>query len=138
MTPPADRAVARPSGTPPPAEASFSGDRLRLQPLAEAVATRHLAAHPDDAGRYGEGLAREWAVHDMQHVLSWAFGEAAGFVSLDQQVGWLARVLDARGYPLANLADCLRTAADVVEERVDGAAAVAASLRAAGGAVDPR
>ncbi len=135
MSPARDRTVARPSGTPPPAEAPWAGGRLALQPLAEEVARRHLAAHPEDADRYGEGLAHEWAVHDMQHVLSWAFGEAAGFVALEQQVGWLARVLDARGYPLANLADCLRTAGDVVAERVGGAGAVAGRLRAAGDGV---
>jgi hypothetical protein len=132
-----DRAPSRPSGTPPPVEAPFGGGRLRLPPLAGEVAARHLAAHPEDAARYGEDLAHEWAVHDMQHVLSWAFGEEAGFVVLDQQVGWLARVLDARGYPLANLADCLRTAADVVEERVDGAGAVAERLRAVGDGIRP-
>ena len=137
MSPAPDRTVARPSGTPPPAEAPHAGGRLLLRPLAEEVATRHLAAHPEDAESYGDGLAHEWAVHDMQHVLSWAFGEAAGFVALDQQVGWLARVLDARGYPLANLADCLRTAADVVDERVDGSGAVAERLRAAGDGIRP-
>ncbi len=124
-----DRRVARPSGTPPPSEALWADGRLALAPLAGEVAARHLAAHPDDAERYGDDLAHEWAAHDMQHVLSWAFGDAAGFVALDQQVGWLARVLGARGYPLANLADCLRTAAEVVDERVEDASPVAARLR---------
>jgi hypothetical protein len=124
-----DRRIARPSGTPPPSEAPWGDGRLALAPLAGEVAARHLAAHPDDVERYGEGLAHEWARHDMQHVLAWAFGDAAGFVALEEQVGWLARVLDARRYPLANLADCLGTAADVVDEQVDGAGAVAARLR---------
>lgn len=124
------RQVERPGGSPPPTEVVFEGERLRLLALAEEIARRHLAQHPEDASRYGDELALEWAVHDQQHVLSWAFSDAAGFVELDEQVGWLARVLDARGYPLANLADCLRTAADVVEERVGGGAAgVAARLR---------
>ena len=82
-----DRTVSRPSGTPPPAEATFGGEPLKLAPLAEEVADRHLAAHPDDAARYGAGLAREWAVHDSQHVLAWAFGDAAGFVALEEQDG---------------------------------------------------
>jgi hypothetical protein len=122
------RAVARPSGWSPPAEAWFGGVRVELVPLATEIASRHLDRHPDDVERYGD-LAREWAVHDMQHVLHWAFGDHGGLVELDRQVAWLARVLDARGYPLANLWSCLRSAAEVVDERVDDAAAVAARLR---------
>jgi hypothetical protein len=130
------RAPARPSGWPPPPEASFNGDRLALQPLAQEIARRHLEHHPDDVERYGD-LAAEWAVHDMQHVLAWAFGDRAGLVQLDQQVGWLARVLAARGYPLVNLADCLDEAAGVVEERVASAGSVAARLREVGAGVRP-
>jgi hypothetical protein len=130
------RTPSRPSGWPPPVETAFGGERLPLTPLAEEVARRHLAHHPDDVERYG-ALAEEWAVHDMQHVLAWAFGESSGFVDLGRQVGWLAGVLDARGYPLANLADCLVDAADVVDERVPDAAAVAARLREVSAGVRP-
>jgi hypothetical protein len=130
------RTPARPSGWPPPAEAAFDGGRLMLQPLAEAVAERHLAHHPDDVERYGD-LAREWAVHDMQHVLAWAFGEQTGFVDLAHQVTWLANLLDKRGYPLVNLADCLGDAADVVDARVPGADVVSARLREVAAQVRP-
>jgi len=99
-----------------------------LRPLAEETARRHLERHPEDVDRYGD-LAREWAIHDMQHVLSWAFGDHAQLVSLDEQIDWLARVLGARDYPLENLWSCLRTAGEVVEERLEGAAPVAARLR---------
>jgi hypothetical protein len=124
----------RPSGWPPPAEAAFDGGRLALPPLAEAIARRHLERHPDDVERYG-GLAHEWAVHDMQHVLAWAFGERSGFIDLGRQVEWLARVLDARGYPLVNLADCLVEASAVVRSQVPGAADVADRLEAVSSAV---
>jgi hypothetical protein len=130
------RETSRPSGWPPPAETAFDGKRIVLEPLAEEVARRHLQRHPDDVERYGE-LAHEWAVHDMQHVLGWAFGESSGFVDLDHQVGWLARVLGARDYPLGNLADCLQEAGAVVQERVPGAGAVAARLREVGARVVP-
>ena len=130
------RAPARPSGWPPPAEAGWAGGRLPLAPLAEEVARRHLEHHPDDVERYGE-LAHAWAVHDMQHVLAWALGESGGFVDLGQQVDWLARVLDSRGYPLVNLADCLEDAGAVVEERLEGAGAVAARLREVAAEVRP-
>jgi hypothetical protein len=122
------RRLERPSGMPPPVEAWFGPERVGLVPLAEEIAGRHLERCPDDVERYGE-LAHEWAVHDMQHVLHWAFGDFAGLVELDAQVSWLARVLDARGYPLANLWSCLRTAAEVVEERVEDSERVAARLR---------
>jgi hypothetical protein len=128
--------TSRPSGWPPPAESAFRGERLRLEPLAEEIARRHLERHPDDVERYGE-LAREWAVHDMQHVLAWAFGEPSGFVDLGQQIDWLAGLLDARGYPLVNLADCLEEAGAVVADRVPGADAVADRLREVSGAVRP-
>jgi hypothetical protein len=124
----------RPSGWPPPADAAFDGGRLELPPLAEAIARRHLARHPDDVERYGEA-AREWAVHDMQHVLAWAFGEHSGFIDLGHQVAWLARVLDGRGYPLVNLADCLEDAAAVVRSDVPGAGEVAARLEAVSSSV---
>jgi hypothetical protein len=129
------RTVSRPSGWPPPEHATLDGGRVALRPLAEEVARRHLERHPDDVERYGD-LATDWAVHDMQHVLAWALGEAHG-VDLGQQVGWLARVLDARGYPLVNLADCLDSAADVVQARLPGAGPVAARLREVGGGIRP-
>ena len=126
------RPVSRPSGWMPPTEAWFGHARIDLVPLASEIATRHLERHPNDTERYGE-LAREWAVHDMQHVLHWGFGDHAGLVELDKQVAWLARVLGARDYPLENLWSCLRTAAEVVEERVDGGEPVAARLREVAG-----
>jgi hypothetical protein len=122
------RQAARPTGWAPPAEAWFGSARVELIPLAREVSRRHLERHPEDLERYGE-LAEEWAVHDMQHVLHWAFGDFAGLVELATQVGWLARVLGSRDYPVENLWSCLRTAAEVVEERVDGGAPVAARLR---------
>ena len=122
------REVARPTGWSPPVEAWFGPERVDLRPLADETARRHLERHPEDVDRYGD-LARDWAVHDMQHVLHWAFGDHARLVSLDEQVGWLARVLGARDYPLENLWSCLRTAAEVVEDQVPEAAPVAARLR---------
>jgi hypothetical protein len=130
------RTPARPSGSPPPVDVAFAGRRLALIPLAEEVARRHLDRHPDDVERYRE-LAWEWCVHDMQHVLAWAFSEPAGVLDLGQQVGWLARVLEARDYPLGNLADCLDTAAEVVGERVQDGDGVAARLREVAADVRP-
>ena len=121
------RTPARPSGSPAPVDATFDGRSIALVPLAEEIARRHLDRHPDDRERYGD-LAWDWCVHDMQHVLAWAFGEETGFIDLAKQVDWLARVLDARGYPLVNLADCLLDAAAVVRSEVPGASVVADRL----------
>ena len=122
------REAARPTGWAPPAEAWHGAARIDLVALAQEVARRHLERHPEDVERYGD-LAQKWAVHDMQHVLHWAFGDNAGLVELDKQVAWLARVLGARDYPLENLWSCLRTAAEVVDERIEDGAPVAARLR---------
>ena len=116
----------RPSGHPAPTEAELDGQTIEIVPIAREVARRHLERHPEDVERYGEELAFQWAAHDMQHVVHWAYTDVAGLVDLEQQVSWLARVLEARGYPLENLWSCLRTAAEVVDDD-----RVAARLRSA-------
>jgi hypothetical protein len=107
----AERRVEPPSGMPPPAATTMSdGTELDLAALAGAVAEVHLTRHPEDVERYGRELATAWCIHDVQHLINWA----ALDLDLSGQVAWLARVLDARGYPVANLADCLRTAGEVL------------------------
>jgi hypothetical protein len=106
------RRIARPSGMPPPATAvTVTGETVQLVPLAEEVTRRHLDGHPEDVSRYGEELAWQWCVHDMQHVLAWAITDQ----EFRGQLAWLARILDARDYPVNNLFDCVLTAADVLE-----------------------
>ena len=85
--------------------------------------------HPEDVERYGDA-ATDWGIHDCQWILSWAYGDVAGFTNLEMQVAWLAGVLGSRGYPIANLASFLRTAAEVVED-----APVAERLQAVAGAL---
>ncbi len=111
----APRRPPPPSGMPPPTSAvTATGKTVQLVPLAEEVAERHLARHPEDLARYGTELARQWCVHDMQHVLAWAIADQ----ELEAQLQWLGRVLRARDYPVDNLIDCTHTAADVVEARL--------------------
>lgn len=124
-------APAPPGGTAPPDEVLLHGERVDVRALATEASARFIAATPAYVERYGEHAAA-WCVHDCQHVLSWAFGSEAGYVDLDDQVRWLARVLEARAFPLAWLAADLDHAAGVVAERpVPRAAAVAARLRRA-------
>jgi hypothetical protein len=121
--------TAPPSGWPPPADAELAGVSIDLGPLAEAVADRYFAAHPEDLERYGADVARAWELHDTRYLLSWAIGDVEGRVELDRQVAWLARILEARSFPLEHLSSNLELAAGVVAERLGNGDAVAARLR---------
>jgi hypothetical protein len=123
--------TAPPSGWPPPADAQLGTATLDLGPLAEAVADRYFAAHPEDLERYGPDVARAWELHDTRYLLSWAIGDVEDRVELERQVAWLARILEARKFPLDHLASNLDLAADVMADAVDGGAPVAERLRAA-------
>ena len=125
------------SGSPPPPPARLAGATLELQPLAEAVADRYFERYPEDLERYGD-VARAWEIHDTQHLLNWAIGAVEGHVDLEQQVGWLAGVLEARDFPLEHLAGNLDIAAGTVEDELEDAAALAGKLRDAAARVRGR
>ncbi len=124
--------TAAPSGWPPPTAAQLAGMRIELEPLAAVIADRYFERFPDDLERYGDA-GRQWEIHDTQHLLNWAIGDVEGFVDLDKQAAWLARVLSARDFPLEHLAVNLELAADVVDEQVGSA--VAEKLRGAAATV---
>ena len=130
------RRPAPPGGWPPPPEARLGGVPVDLNGLARVVSDRYFGAYPDDLERYGE-LAREWEIHDTQHLLNWAIGDVEGFVDLEQQVAWLAGVLEARDFPLEHLAGNLDLAAAVVDEQL-ASAPVAVRLRDAAALVRGR
>jgi hypothetical protein len=110
------------------------GEEVELVPLAERVTDRHLERHPEDVEVYGEELARQWGVHDNQHILLWAIEDR----DLAGQLAWLAGVLGARGYPVPNLIDNVRGAAGILEQELPAphGAAVAERMRAAAAAVE--
>jgi hypothetical protein len=116
------RRLRPPSGgmAPPHTATLPDGTKLDLLPLARQISDAHLARHPDELERYGEA-GREWCTHDNQHLLSWAALDLQGSVDFDEQLGWLSRVLSARGYPIANLADNLRTAGTLIRQHAAGA-----------------
>jgi hypothetical protein len=110
-----------PSGQPPPTEADLGdGEPLDLAALAREICRRYRAEFPDEAERYGPA-GNAWCVHDNQHILIWAAGTVNGYVELDHELAWLARVLEARDFPLDRLARNLDIAAAVVREQVGGA-----------------
>ena len=99
--------------------------------LAGAVCGRYYAEFADEDAVYGP-VGRLWCQHDLQHLLNWAALDVAGAVTLDSEVAWLARVLEARGYPILRLARSLELAAGVVREVLgDGAEAMALALEGA-------
>jgi hypothetical protein len=98
----------------PPSSATLpDGSQVDLYALAVKVTEIHLERHPEDAERYGH-LAWAWCVHDTQHLMSWAVGD----LQFARQLRWLAGILDARGYPLGNLFDCVRACASVLRQEV--------------------
>ena len=119
----------RPGGEPPPAH---SADGVPLGPIAAAVADRYFEEFPGDLERYGP-VAREWEVHDTLWTLAWA---ANPHIDLAAQIEWLATVLAARDFPLAQLARNLELAADAGEGALGGDAAT--ELRAAAASVRAR
>jgi hypothetical protein len=103
-----------PSGTPPPVRAVLvgAGEPIELVPLAEEICRRYREEFPDEQGRYGDaGMA--WCIHDNQHILNWAVGARNGYVDLDEELAWLARMLESRDFPLDRLARNLEIAAEV-------------------------
>lgn len=124
-----------PSGgmAPPTTTTLPDGTQLDLLPLARKISEQHLARHPEELERYGDAV-RAWCVHDNQHLLHWAALDLAGAADFDVQLGWLASVLEARGYPLENLADDLRTAGSVLRRRPSSDARRALADRLAAGA----
>jgi len=123
-----DRRTQPPGGWPPPEQARLGDREIALHPLADAVSDRYFGRYPEDLERYGE-LARQWEVHDTQHLLNWAIGDVEGHVDLERQVAWLAGVLEARDFPLEHLAGNLELAADTVEDELADAGALAGRLR---------
>ena len=123
-----DRRTQPPGGWPPPDRATLAGREVELPPLAEAVSVRYFERYPEDLERYGD-LARQWEIHDTQHLLNWAIGDVEGHVELERQVGWLAGVLEARDFPIEHLAGNLELAADTVEAELGDAEALAGRLR---------
>jgi hypothetical protein len=120
----------------PPATAVLaSGQQIDLLPLAREICARYAEEFPDEQERYGDA-GRAWCVHDNQHLLNWAVLDTRGEVSLDEQVAWLGRVLEAREFPIDRLARNLELAAEV-SAGVTGDEAVARALRGAAEMVRP-
>jgi len=112
------------------------GTELDLQSLAREICRRYREEFPDEQSRYGDA-GEAWCRHDNQHILNWAALALRGFVDLNKELSWLARVLEARDFPLERLARNLEIASEVVSEKIEAeeATALAAKLRDSAGLV---
>ena len=129
---------APPSGRPPPRRAELAdGTEVDLEALATEICARYRAEYPDEDERYGEA-GEQWCRHDNQYLVSWAVLDTRDYVSIEEQVAWLGKVLEARDFPLDRLARDLDVAAEVVGLRVPGGDAVAAALTRAAAMVRSR
>ena len=127
------RRPARPGGEPPPESMRLpDGSEAELGPLVREITDRYVAAFPDELDRYADpDVMREWSEHDNRHLLNWAAQHASGrLAGFQSQIAWLARVLEARDFPLPRYAADLAIAAEVVHSRLGARGeAVAESLR---------
>jgi hypothetical protein len=134
---PPPRRVEPPSGMAPPAAApspSGDGSEIDLYALAASTVQRYYAEFTDEDAVYG-AVGRLWCQHDLQHLLNWAALDVTGHVVLDEQVAWLARILESRAFPILRLARSLEHGAGVVrEELADDAGADAMAARLDGAA----
>jgi hypothetical protein len=129
---------APPSGEPPPRAATLAdGTALDLEALAREVCRRYRAEYPDEEERYGDA-GHLWCLHDNQHLINWATLHTQEYVVLDDHVAWLAKILEAREFPLDRLARDLDIAAEVVRGDVRGGEAVAEALSGAAAMVRSR
>lgn len=125
---------------PPTAAPSPVGDdsEIDLYALAAATVEHYYAEFADEDAVYGE-VGRLWCQHDLQHLLNWAALDVAGHVVLNDQVAWLARILETRSFPLLRLARSLELGAGVVRDELgDGAGPMAARLDGAAAMIHER
>jgi len=126
------RQVASPSGMPPPETVtSLHGRDIDLVALARDACASYATEFPDERERYG-AAGMDWCRHDCQHLVNWGVLSLTAGLDYEAQLGWLARVLEARDFPLERLVRCLELLAQAVRDSVPDEPEVAARL--AGGA----
>jgi hypothetical protein len=103
------------------------GPALDLLTLATEICGRYRQEFPDEKKRYGEA-GNQWCVHDNQHLLNWGVEAVNGHLDINQEVSWLASVLEARGFPIERLARTLELGAAVILEQVSGPPGVKLAL----------
>lgn len=117
-----------PSGMPPPQRVtSPQGREIDLVDIARKTCVTYDQEFPDERERYGPAGV-DWCRHDTQHLLNWAVLSLTEDLDFEEQLAWLARVLEARDFPLPRLARCLELLADMAHETVPEEPQIAARL----------
>ena len=130
--------VAPPTGMPPPETVtSPHGEELDLLAIAHDTCASYGSEFPDERERYGPAGA-DWCRHDCQHLLNWAVLSLTAALDFEAQLAWLARVLEARDFPLSRLARCLELLAQAVRDSVPDEPEVAVRLDAGAAFVSSR
>ena len=113
------------------------GHEVDLVGIARKTCAAYDAEFPDERVRYGPA-GMEWCRHDVQHLLNWAVLSLTHDLDYDRELIWLARVLEARDFPLARLARCLELLAGVTRESIDTEPEVADRVESAAAYVSAR
>ncbi|MFL5863894.1 MAG: hypothetical protein ACJ780_24490 [Solirubrobacteraceae bacterium] len=113
-----NRRLSPPSGMPAPQRVTAPrGSEVDLVEVARETFVAYDAEFPDERARYGPA-GMDWCRHDVQHLLNWAVLSLTQDLDYERQPSWLARVLEARDFPLPRLARCLELLATITRRSV--------------------
>jgi len=103
---------------PPPEHVTGPHGRwIDLVAIARKTCVAYDREFPDERERYGPAGAA-WCRHDSQHLLNWAVLSLTQDLDYERELAWLARILEARDFPLSRLARCLELLAQTTRQRV--------------------
>jgi hypothetical protein len=103
---------------PPPEHVTGPHGRwIDLAAIARKTCVAYDREFPDERERYGPAGAA-WCRHDSQHLLNWAVLSVTEDLDYERELAWLARILEARDFPLPRLARCLELLAQTTRESV--------------------
>lgn len=122
------RRLDPPSGMDPPKRVTgLHGAELDLVEIARTTCDAYGREFPDERERYGDAGVL-WCRHDAQHLLNWAALSVTDKLDYESELSWLARVLEARDFPLARLARCLELLAQTTRETLPEEPQIAARV----------
>jgi hypothetical protein len=113
---------------PPERVTTPHGRLLDLTEIARKTCIAYDQEFPDERERYGPA-GSQWCRHDSQHLLNWAVLSLTEDLDYERELAWLARVLEARDFPLTRLARCVELLAQTTRESAPDELQVAQRLQ---------